>query len=138
MRLSQVIKVLEKRIMTEKYPPQQTYLIHHEYDIGDRGIYVESSFDPTDAAVYLQFKAEALFNDDGISLSNLAIANALVALYGVTCGARTEDAKPIDMHFERESRCGKWFKSDKGFLDPFIQQSDDKIIEVLKHHVGDQ
>lgn len=33
--------------MAKNSTPRQTYLIHHKYDIGDRGIYVESSLNPT-------------------------------------------------------------------------------------------
>lgn len=115
----------------------KTYLIHHNYDVGDRGIYVEASFNPVNAAVYLQFKAEELFGDC-VSLSNIAIANALIILYDVHCGARTDEAISIDMYFERESRCGEWFGSDKGYLDPLIQHPTDKLVEVLKPHVDGQ
>ena len=117
--------------------PKLTYLLEHAYDIGDRGVYVESIFNPSDVAVYLQFKAEELFND-GVSLSNLAVVNALVSLYGCFCGARSDKATVIDLYRERKLRCGKWFSDKSGFLNPEIQREDAVLISVLKPHINDQ
>ena len=121
----------------EQQQENSTYLIKHAYDIGETGIYIRSKFNPVDAAVYLQFKTEELFND-GVSLSNLAVANALVSLYGCFCGAKNDKAITIDMYSEREARCGEWFSNENGFLNPEIQRTDSELINFLKPHVGDQ
>lgn len=86
----------------------KNYKIKHRYDSLDTAVFIRSSFDPTDAAIYIQFKAESYF-DESISLSNLAIANALVTFYGCMPGVRDENAIVIDCYSERESRCGEWY-----------------------------
>ncbi len=113
------------------------YRIHHCYDIGDRSIFIESDRDPSDAAAYLQFKAEELFGDDSICLSNLAIASGLVALYGCHSGHRCESAVSVDMHEIREERCGEWYERNYD-ANPKIVRSDSDILSVLKPLFGDQ
>jgi hypothetical protein len=129
--------MLEYQELKEMEQNKLTYLLKHTYDIGERGVYIQSNFNPVDAAVYLQFKAEELFND-GVSLSNLAVANALVSLYGCFCGAKKETATVIDLYSEREARCGEWFTNKNGFLNPEIQREDSELICFLKPHIGDQ
>ena len=113
------------------------YKIHHYYDSGDRAVFIESDTDPSDAAAYLQFKAEELSGDDGISLSNLAIASGLVALYGCSSGYRNESAIPLDMYEIREERCGKWYARNYEANLKLIR-ADSDILSVLKPHFGDQ
>lgn len=91
--------------MTELNKPLLVYKIHHQYDIGNLAIFVSSRQNPTVAAVYCQFMAEEWF-DEGVTLSNLAIANALVSLYDCYHAAECSDAIDVDMHTERESACG--------------------------------
>lgn len=120
---------------------KKQYLIKHYYDSynGDNSILLESSFDPTEAAVYLQFKAELLFNDYTICLSNVAIAEGLVALYGLNF---TEDEinneTEIDMYYDRERRCGEWFISKEGFEAEELQRADQDIIDILQPFIYDQ
>ncbi len=122
---------------SELYRGTQLYKLHHRYDIGDRSVYVESKTDPSDAAAYLQFKAEELSGDEGISLSNLAVGNALVCLYGCTSGRRSDKAKAIDLYEAREERCGDWY-SVKMKGNPDLHREDSELLTFLKPHFGDQ
>jgi hypothetical protein len=117
----------------------ETYRIHHRADIGDCSIYIESKDNPTEAAVYLQLKGEDLSDDDEICLSNLAIANALVSLYGCSSGIKTNNAIDIDMHDERESRACTWYRKNRYWVGPKdILRTDEELLTVLKPHFGDQ
>lgn len=91
--------------MVEKVQSYKIYKIHHSCDIGNQAIYISSKTDPTRVAVYCQFMAEDWFGEE-YALSNLAIANALVSLYGCLQAAETREAQPIDMYADREALCG--------------------------------
>ncbi len=91
----------------EELIDRQVYKIHHHYDIGNQAIYVSSKSDPTRAAVFCQFMSEEWFGYEH-SLSNLAIANILVSLYGCWQAAETENYISIDMYSDREALCGNW------------------------------
>lgn len=110
------------------------YKIHHHYDIGNRSVYIESKFDPTEYAVYLQFMAEDIY-DDSICISNLAIANALVSLYGCQSGRESKFAIPIDMYSDREKRCGEQTNIIKN--NPSIVKSQDEIKRILDPYIND-
>ena len=115
------------------------YRIFHNYDIGDRSVFIESDTNPTDAAAYLQFKAEELSGDDGICLSNLAIAHGLVVLYGCTSGHNTDEAIPLDMYEVRESRCGNWYINNvEQSSNPNLVRAEKDIRLVLQPHFSDQ
>jgi len=112
------------------------YKIMHEYDNKDRSIFIESKANPTDAAIYLQFKAEDLSGDNGICLSNLAIANALVSLYDCESGGIADDAIVINMHSAREERCGEWYGKRMNTTE--LIRDDKLILTYLEPHFGDQ
>ncbi|AKQ32518.1 MULTISPECIES: hypothetical protein [Acinetobacter] len=90
------------------------YQIKHNYDIGDRGIFIKfldqpKSDEVKNLAIYLQFKAELIL-DESITLDNMTIAQFLWLQ-----GAKILDNKPdtycvIDMYFDRYERCGEWYR----------------------------
>lgn len=111
-----------------------TYKICHTYDIGERSVFIESETDPSDAISYINLKTYELFNDDSLSLSNLSIANALVALYGCTSGAREDDAITIDVFcLECNYKLSELIEKNPDLVKP------DELIKLhIAHHVGDQ
>lgn len=83
------------------------FQIFHYYDLGDQPAFVCSDKDPTEEALYCQFMAEEWI-DEGVSLPNDVIANALIEFYG--CKQIPKDSTKysveIDMYFAREEACG--------------------------------
>lgn len=114
---------------------RKTYCITHHYNIGDQDVYIEAKrgFDVIGAAVYLQRKAEELSGDDCMTLSGLAIANAIVSLYGCENGMRRNNAVLVDMHQEREKRARKDIMASLK-NNPEIARSDEEILTFLKPH----
>lgn len=116
------------------------FRLTHEYDIGDRSIYFtfdESKIEETvkELAVFLQFKAEEMFNDS-ICLDHQTIMKFL-ALFG----AELIESKPtnvsfntIDMYWDRERSCGDWYESSFSVLD---KKYSDKAIAFLKSEAKD-
>ena len=89
---------------------ERIYRITHHYQLGNQDVFVRSSEDPTDAAIYCQFVAETLPVEKPENIvSNLGIAAALVQFYGCFHSAASHDAVTIDMHVDREARCGDWW-----------------------------
>lgn len=93
---------------------RKNFRLTHEYNIGDRDVYFtfdeqKNEFTATELAVYLQFKAEETF-DNSICLDAVTIIRFLSSY-----GAKQLNEKPsgefitIDMHWDRESRCGDWY-----------------------------
>ena len=91
------------------------YQIKHNYDVGDRGIFIKfldlsKSEEVKNIAVYLQFKAEEIL-DETITLDNMTIAQFLWLQ-----GAKILDKEPhefceIDMYIDRSERCGsRWYQ----------------------------
>ncbi len=111
------------------------YKIFHTCDIGNQSIYVESDSDPTDAAIYCQMLMEAKI-DDSVIVSNLGIASALVTFYNCRHTSSTKGAINIDMHDERDNRCGTWFKNnvDNDEKSVFYR---DGLVNFLKPHLHD-
>lgn len=111
---------------------KQVYRIKHNYQIGNQDVFVASESDPTDAAIYCQFVAETTpIETPGDIVSNLGIAAALVHFYGCKHSAASKDAITIDMHWDREIRCGDWW---------FRHQHNsslarDGLVEYLKPHM---
>lgn len=115
------------------------FRLTHEYDMGDRSLYF--TFDATgldvtakELAVYLQFKAENMF-DETISLGHITIIRFL-SLFG----AKQLDTKPnekfetIDMYWDRESRCGDWYSGRFVYID---QKFNDKASAFLNAEVNE-
>lgn len=115
---------------------ERTYKIMHEYDIGDQSVYVSAYYDLIDPAIYLQFKAEELSGDDSTELSNQAVADALISLFGATPAKKCDDAQPIDMHFDRESRCSEWYSNE--YTSESLARPHDKLVEVLSPHFREE
>jgi len=84
----------------------KTYRIFHNYDQGDQSVFLSSSIDPTRAAIYCQFLAEAQLGDE-VSVQTSGIGKALVQLYGCIPVEKTGSAVPLDLYFAREAHCGK-------------------------------
>lgn len=89
-------------------------LIMHHYDIGDQGVYLETT-DLTipeikDIATYLSFTAE--LTNDSIDLENMIIAQFLEKLGAKILEEVPSDYYEIDLFFERERRCGTWYDQD--------------------------
>jgi hypothetical protein len=87
---------------------KRTFCISHRYDIGDQRVWIiriAGDVDARSAALYCQFKCEAWFGDNKL-LTNLGIASLLVAFYGFQHHAQTGLCVHIDMHDDREQRCG--------------------------------
>ncbi|HHY0446947.1 TPA: hypothetical protein ACVU4T_003893 [Vibrio parahaemolyticus] len=86
------------------------YKLHHHYDIGDQSRYFtfpKQWVNATDLAVYLQFKAEALF-DDAICLDHQTIMNFLTQFGAKEYKGKRPPCSKIDMYSDRELRCGTW------------------------------
>ncbi|WP_026960516.1 hypothetical protein [Aliagarivorans taiwanensis] len=86
------------------------YRLTHYYDIGDQSKYFtfdDVEHDPADLAVYLQFKAEEIF-DDSICLPAEAILGYLTT-FGAKQLKSTDANVVIDMYDDRELRCGDWY-----------------------------
>ena len=86
------------------------YKLHHHYDIGDQSLYFtfpKQLANATDLAVYLQFKAERLF-DDAICLSSPTIMNYLTQFGAKEYKGKRSPCSKIDMYSDRELRCGTW------------------------------
>lgn len=83
------------------------FKIFHHYDLGDQPAFVCSDKDPTEEALYCQFMAEEWI-DEGVSLPNNVIANALIKFYGCKQAPKTpaKSSVEIDMYFAREEACG--------------------------------
>lgn len=111
-----------------------TYKLFCRHDIGDRSVFIESSSNPEKAISYIQQKTIELFNDESLSLSNLSIANALVAFFDCSNGARKKGAIPIDI-FPLER---KWELSELVKENPSLIKPNEEIILHMSHHVGDQ
>ena len=93
------------------------FVLFHHYDIGDRSVlFTHESLSPeqvTELAIYLQFKAEQDL-DDSVMVDNLTAVEYLQLHGAVVSEKRNDDTRLgktlIDMHFERQNRCGEWFK----------------------------
>lgn len=86
------------------------YKLHHHYDIGDQSLYFtfpKQQVTATDLAVYLQFKAENLF-DESICLGNPTIMNYLIQFGAKEYKGKHPPCSKIDMYSDRELRCGTW------------------------------
>ena len=88
----------------------KTYKICHGLDRGNMSVFVASKTDPTRAAVYCQFMAEDWYGHE-TTLSNLAVANALVSLYDCWLAEECSKAITIDMYAARETLNGEWYLS---------------------------
>lgn len=116
------------------------FRLTHEYDIGDRSLYFtfdasEPDVTAKELAVYLQFKAEDMF-DNSICLDHITIIRFL-SLFG----AKQLDSKPedsefetIDMYWDRESSCGDWYSGRFGYLDKMYS---DKASTFLKDEANE-
>lgn len=85
-------------------PYAHVYCIYHAYDVGDQHVYVRresGSIDAKEAALYLQFQAEAFYGE-GAMLSNLGIAALLIEYYGFQHWRATAPCIFIDMYSDRE------------------------------------
>lgn len=113
--------------------------IFHEYDIGDLSAFIKGSQNPTDLAVYIQFKAEEFFSPS-VLLSNTLIASALTKFFEFELVKdRNEFDMCIDMYEERECRTGDWYLNKvenkelipdellKSFLSPFYNDGCDCV-----------
>ena len=93
---------------------------------GDQSILVNSEVDPTEYAVFIQFKLEE-FIDSSVSPSNEVIANALCEFFD--CAVSVDDIhnEIIDLYSARESRCGDWYTHRY----PEIKVDEEKLKEFL-------
>ena len=85
-------------------PYAHVYCIYHAYDVGDLHVYVRresGNIDAKEAALYLQFQAEAFYGESAM-LSNLGIAALLIEHYGFQHWRATAACIFIDMYSERE------------------------------------
>lgn len=88
-------------------PYAHVYCIYHAYDVGDQQVYVcreSGNIDAKEAALYLQFQAEAFYGESAM-LSNLGIAALLIEYYGFQHWHATAPCTSIDMYSEREHAC---------------------------------
>ena len=108
------------------------YRITHTYQIGNQDVFISSEHDPTDEAIYLQFIAETHPKGKNENIvSNLGIASALVHFYGCKHCAYSENAKTIDLHLDRERRCGEWWiKNEKN--SPYSREG---LFQYLEKHI---
>ncbi|MFA0809474.1 hypothetical protein [Microbulbifer epialgicus] len=113
------------------------YRIGHHYDIGDRFVFFtfdDSNISAVELAVYLQFKAEELF-DSSICLDNLIVVKFLTLFGAKEISQKVVNFKEIDMHHDREERCGDWYNSSYkafdqefgGQAETFLKQSRDTL-----------
>lgn len=109
------------------------FRLTHEYDIGDRSLYFtfdagELDVTAKELAVYLQFKAEEMF-DNSISLDHITIIRFLSLFSAKQLDSKpNEEFETIDMYWDRESRCGDWYL---GRFEDLDKKYNDKAIEFL-------
>lgn len=113
----------------------KTYRITHHYDVGDQSVLVNSYVDPTDFAVFIQFKLEEFF-DNSISPPNEVIANALCEFFDCVHSVGDIHDEVIDMYSAREDRCGTWYSKNY----PAIEVNESKLKDYLSsnlEHLGE-
>lgn len=109
-----VVIAKDGALQGEKLPSDaRTFNIHHRYDIGDQSVTIKApaGFDARRAAIYMQFWAEEWFGGEKM-VTNLGVAAALVSFYGCKHAARNSCGEAINMHDDREARCGTGLKDD--------------------------
>ncbi|MGD9569852.1 MAG: hypothetical protein AB7V48_16325 [Sedimentibacter sp.] len=109
------------------------FKLTHHYDIGDRSLYF--SFDQktidekaVDLAVYLQFKAETLF-DDSICLDHVPIMQFLELFGAKQLNEAPQEFNTIDMYSDREYRCGEWYNTTYMELDKKIGEKTKEFLQ---------
>ncbi|AZS26303.1 hypothetical protein DYL72_15450 [Vibrio anguillarum] len=113
------------------------YKIYDINDYGDQSVYVESLMpleDIRDACRYISLKGEQIlvdvFNEEGISPSNFAIAAILISHYGCAASPREVDATPLE-RYELSTGSGHSYEADQRF-ESQIPSDLDGMMEVLR------
>ncbi len=124
---SQTEQEIEDKYRHEAPSAQCLYKLHHHYDIGDQSVYFtfpQQHVSAVDLAVYLQFKAEALF-DDSICLANSTILSFLTQFGASEYQGHGQPCNKIDMFSDRETRCGTWHRLYyRGFDEEYGEQAE--------------
>ncbi|WP_167564515.1 hypothetical protein, partial [Acinetobacter pittii] len=87
---------------------------------------------PIDLAVYLQFKAETIY-DESISLDINTIIEFLELFGAKMITGDVVNFKNINLHFEREKRCEKWYQATYELIDNKIGE---KTKDFLRNNVN--
>ncbi|MFA0053665.1 MULTISPECIES: hypothetical protein, partial [Vibrio] len=107
---AQTEKAIEESHRPEAPVSGCLYKLHHHYDIGDQSVYfsfANSELSAVDLAVYLQIKAEELF-DDSITLDNQTILRFLTLFGAKEYTGKRQHCRKIDMYSDREFRTKEW------------------------------
>jgi Type IV secretory pathway, VirB11 components, and related ATPases involved in archaeal flagella biosynthesis len=116
------------------------FRLTHEYDIGDRSIYFtfdesKSVYKAVELAVYLQFKAENVF-DDSIGIDHEPMMKYLKLFGAKELETVPDEFNTIDMYFDREKRVGDWYFTKYVEMDEALSKQTVEFLRANANQYG--